>query len=89
MKRLTINHGAAKKVTEVKMTLSLPRHLHERVRRQVEREDTSSVNDFIVTALATYVEAVERRALDDAFCGMARDKQYQREALCIVQEFGG
>lgn len=30
---------------------------------------------------------MERKAIDDAFQGMAEDKQYQREALCIAEEF--
>jgi len=32
---------------------------------------------------------VDRMAIDDAFRDMAHDKQYQREALRIVEEFGG
>jgi hypothetical protein len=45
------------------------------------------VNDFIVNAVAAYVRAVERKAIDDAFRGMADDKQYQREALMIAEQF--
>jgi hypothetical protein len=45
------------------------------------------VNDFIVSAVAVYMRAVERKAIDDAFRGMADDKQYQREALMIAEQF--
>lgn len=47
------------------------------------------MNDFIVNALELYVKAIERKTIDDAFRGMAHDKQYQREALRIAEEFGG
>jgi hypothetical protein len=33
------------------------------------------------------VRAMERKAIDDAFRGMALDKSYQREALLIVKQF--
>jgi len=47
------------------------------------------VNDFIVRAVAAYVRAMERRAIDEAFRGMAEDKNYQREAQRISEEFAG
>src|SRR5580704_18198221 len=31
----------------------------------------------------------DRKAIDQAFRGMADDEEYQREALQIVEEFGG
>jgi hypothetical protein len=68
-------------------TLRLPRPLYERVKGHVEREQAGSVNDFIVNAVAAYVRAVERKAIDDAFRDMADDKQYQREALMIAEQF--
>ena len=68
-------------------TLRLPRKLYEQAKLFVEREKTGSVNDFIVNALAVYMRAMERKAIDDAFIGMAGDRQYQREALRIAGEF--
>lgn len=68
-------------------TLRLPRPLYERVKSHVEREQTGSVNDFIVNALAAYVRAVERKTIDEAFRGMANDKKYQREASLIAEQF--
>jgi hypothetical protein len=74
-------------VRNVQTTLRLPRQLYERAKQHVEREQTGSVNDFIVNALAAYVRAVERKAIDDAFCNMANDRRYQREALRIAEQF--
>jgi Arc/MetJ-type ribon-helix-helix transcriptional regulator len=68
-------------------TLRLPKQLYERIKSHVQRDQTVSVNEFIVNALAAYVRAVERKAIDDAFLGMADDKQYQREALMIAEQF--
>lgn len=68
-------------------TLRLPRPLYERVKNQVERQQTGSINDFLVNALTAYVRALERNAIDDEFRGMADDKHYQREALRIAEQF--
>ncbi len=87
VKRLAIHRGTTKAARNIQTTLRLPKPLYERVKGHVEREHTGSVNDFIVNALATYVRAVERKAIDDAFSGMADDKHYQREALLIAEQF--
>ena len=68
-------------------TLRLPKQLYERVKRHVEAERADSVNDFILEAVSAYLRALERKAIDDAFRGMAGDKAYQREALRIAQQF--
>jgi hypothetical protein len=68
-------------------TLRVPRQLYERAKLFVQREKAGSLNDFIVSALSAYVRAMERRAIDDAFRDMAGDKQYQREALQIAEQF--
>jgi len=87
VKRLTMRGGAPKAARNLQTTLRLPRQLYERVKSHVEREQTGSVNDFIVNALAAYVRALERKAIDDAFSGMANDMQYQREALQLAEQF--
>ena len=51
-------------------------------------KDKSAFENF-VKAVAVYVEAVERKSIDDSFRGMADDEEYRREALQIVEEFGG
>ena len=81
--RKTATHSGAKTQT----TLRLPRKLYERAKFFVERQATSSLNDFIVSALAAYVRSLERRAIDEAFAPMAHDKHYQRETARIMSEF--
>lgn len=71
------------------VTLRLPRRLYERARQLVKEQQTGSVNEFIVKAVAAHLKAVERKVIDDAFAGMASDEEYRSEALRIVEEFGG
>jgi hypothetical protein len=87
MKHPAVRGGASRTTRILQTTLRLPRPLYERVKIFVEQNKTGSVNDFVVTALSAYVRAVERKAIDDAFRGMADDKQYQREALLIAEQF--
>ena len=77
----------SRKPRKTQTTLRLPRELYEQAKVLVERGKQGSVNDFIVAALSAYVRALERKAIDDAFRGMASDKQYQRETLRILKEF--
>jgi hypothetical protein len=74
---------------DVNTVLRLPRSLYEHAERLAGQEQAGRVNDFIVKAVAAYVETAERKVIDDSFRGMANDKAYQREALQIVKEFGG
>ncbi|MGC2229887.1 MAG: hypothetical protein WBA09_00125, partial [Candidatus Acidiferrum sp.] len=71
----------------VQTTLRLPKQLYERAKQHVERQQAGSVNDLIVNALAAYVRAMERKAIDDSFRGMGEDRQYRREASRIAEEF--
>jgi hypothetical protein len=87
VKRYAIPRRSTKAARIMQTTLRLPRPLYDRVKGLVEREHAGSVNDFIVNALAAYVRAVERKAIDDAFADMADDTQYQREALLIAEQF--
>lgn len=87
MKTSAIRGGRTEITPNMQTTLRLPRRLYERIKGHVGRKQRGSVNDFIVKALAAYMRAVERKAIDDAFRGMADDKQYQREALLIVEQF--
>ena len=72
---------------KVQTTLRLPRQLYERAKLFVENGNKGSVNDLIVNALAAYVRAMERKAIDDAFRPMAGDKRYQGEALRLAEQF--
>ncbi|MGH9743898.1 MAG: CopG family transcriptional regulator [Candidatus Acidiferrum sp.] len=85
--RLSMRTGDKKTSRNVQTTLRLPKQLYERTKRHVQSEQTASLNDFIVNALAAYVRAKERKAIDDAFVEMGEDKRYRREALQIAEEF--
>ena len=87
MKRPLSRARTLKSAQNLQTTLRLPRQLYERVKSHVRRDQAVSVNEFIVNALSAYVRAVERKTIDDAFLGMADDKQYQREALTIAEQF--
>jgi Arc/MetJ-type ribon-helix-helix transcriptional regulator len=87
VKRPASRGRSPKTARNLQTTLRLPKHLYESIKSHVQRDQTVSVNEFIVNALAAYVRAVERKAIDDAFLGMADDRQYQREALMIAEQF--
>jgi Arc/MetJ-type ribon-helix-helix transcriptional regulator len=87
VKRSATHRGTEKTAHNLQTTLRLPKQLYERIKSHVQQDQTVSVNEFIVNALAAYVRAVERKAIDDAFLGMADDKQYQREAVAIAEQF--
>jgi hypothetical protein len=89
LKSFPVRGGRTLAARNLQMTLRLPKELYERAKLLVKKQQTDSVNDFIVKAVAAYLEAVERKAIDDCFSGMVHDKQYQLEALRIVEEFGG
>jgi len=86
-KRSASRGRTRKTAHNLQTTLRLPKQLYERIKSHVQRDQTLSVNEFIVNALAAYVRAVERKAIDDAFLEMADDKQYQREAQTIAEQF--
>ena len=81
--------GGTKTSTNVQTTLRLPAPLYKRAKSFVKQGSSRSINDLIVHALAAYVRAKERRAVDDAFGPMIDDLDYQREALAIAEEFAG
>ncbi len=85
--KTTRSANPAKIARKVQTTLRLPRQLYERAKLFVERGNTSSVNDLIVSALAAYIKAMERKAIDDAFRPIATDKRYQSEAMHIAKQF--
>ncbi len=87
VKRPVSQGRASKAAQNLQTTLRLPKQLYARVKSHVQRDQAISVNEFIVNALSAYLRAVERKAIDDAFLGMAADRQYQREALTIAEQF--
>ncbi len=86
-KRSASGAGTQKTTRNLQTTLRLPKQLYDRIKSQVQRDQAVSVNEFIVNALTAYLRAAERKTIDDAFRGMADDKQYQREALSIAEQF--
>jgi metal-responsive CopG/Arc/MetJ family transcriptional regulator len=70
-------------------TIRLPKPLYEEARSIVEKGSTEakSLNDFIVTAIKTYLRIYERKQIDAAFAGMAQDTEYQQEGKVLAKEF--
>ena len=73
----------------VRATIRIPRALYEEVRGAVRARRTraGNVNDFILFAMRAYIRLIERRRIDHAFRGMADDRQFQKEARAIAEEF--
>ncbi len=86
-RRLAIASGATPSPRKVQTTLRLSRQLYERAKLFVDGGSQGSVNDLMVNALTAYVRALERKTIDDAFRPMATDRQYQREARGLAEQF--
>lgn len=75
-------------------TVRMPQRLYAQALSVIEKEKSAgksrraiSLNDLIVSAVAAYLKAHQRRRIDAAFAGMARDVAYQREAKRLIEEF--
>jgi len=73
-------------------TVRLPRSVYEQAKLLVEKEKAGSgavlsLNDFIVSAVKTYLKMYERKKIDAAFARMAEDADYQKEATLLAEEF--
>jgi metal-responsive CopG/Arc/MetJ family transcriptional regulator len=68
-------------------TLDLPRDLAERMQRLIDNGAARSRNALIVAALEAYVRAIERRAIDAQFEGLATDLDYRQLMLQVEAEF--
>jgi hypothetical protein len=80
--------AAARDGRKVQKTLRLPSSLYRQVKTLVKEENKAdSINDFIIAALTAYIKAMHRKIIDDAFCRMAEDADYQKEMLLISEEF--
>lgn len=73
----------------IRATLRIPRSLYEEVRGAVRGKCTNAenINEFILSALRAYIRLIERRRTDRAFAGMAGDREFQKEARAIAEEF--
>jgi len=76
---------------KVQTTVRLPRTLYEQAKGVVEdrNSEIDSFNDFLVAAITAYLKMLKRRRIDAAFCGVAEDTDYQKEALLISEQFAG
>lgn len=73
---------------KVQTTIRLPRPLYEEASSFVKSKVSArTLNDFFVTAIKAYVRMLKRRQIDAAFSTMAKDPDYQKEALKISEEF--
>ena len=72
-------------------TVRLPRPVYEKAKSIVDKKRESrastSLNDFIVSAIKAYLKMYERRRIDAAFAGMAGDEVYQKEGVLLAEDF--
>lgn len=73
----------------VQTTIRLPRPLYQQAKVVVEDRNSpiQSFNDLLVAAITAYLKMLKRKRIDQAFCGIAEDTDYQKEALLIAEEF--
>jgi hypothetical protein len=83
-----------KDTEKVSITVRLPRPVYNQAKAMVENSavsveslHVSSLNDLIVTALQSYIKRANRKRIDLAFQGMAKDAAFQKEAQVIASEF--
>ncbi len=69
-------------------TVRLPRDLYEQARTAVkEAGAASSINDFMVEAIEEKLRQLREKEIDRAFAEMARDEEYQRDAVGLARSF--
>lgn len=68
-------------------TVDVPADLLERTQHLVEHGAARSRNSLIVTAIETYLDQLEREAIDAQFAAMATDEPHQRLMVSIAKEF--
>lgn len=68
-------------------TVDLPRSLLQRAQRLIDSKIVRSRNGLIVAALESYVERLEREAIDAQIAAMATDAKYQQLMLAMADEF--
>jgi hypothetical protein len=73
----------------VRTTVRLPRSLYEKARQLVASKGipAGNMNDLFEAAIVAYVRLLERKRVDAAFAAMADDREYQKEARLIAEEF--
>lgn len=78
-----------RKEKKVRTTVTLPKQLYEQARSAVGTTATpvDSVNGLFVSAIRAYLKLIQRKQIDAKFAGMSEDREYQREAARISEEF--
>ena len=74
---------------KVRTTVSLPESLFEEARTFVRERvgPAETMNSFFVAAVHAYVKLIRRKQIDAKFSTMAEDRDYQKEAKLISEEF--
>ncbi len=78
----------ARGVAKIQKTIRLPKPLLEEVEQMIKccrREE--STNDFIVKSMHLRITLLKRKELDAKFSEMSKDRDYQRDAQLIAEEF--
>lgn len=73
--------------TMIRTTVALPAYLLAEADRVVREGRAKSRNEIVALALAHELATIQRRAIDEAFAGMASDIEYQTEASRLMDEF--
>jgi Arc/MetJ-type ribon-helix-helix transcriptional regulator len=69
-------------------TVRLPKDLYEQARTAVRDTGVaSSINDFLVAAVAEKLQLLREQEIDAAFAEMARDPEYQKSAIEMAKSF--
>lgn len=71
----------------IRTTLTIPADLNERSQHFIDQGIAPSRNALIVTALETYLAALERQEIDRQFEVMADDEEYQELNRQIAESF--
>ena len=71
----------------VRTTLALPADLLAAADRAVQAGKARSRNEFVANALRRELAVQERASIDAAFMGMAKDYDFQQEAIAVAEPF--
>lgn len=69
-------------------TVRLPRRLYEEARTAVSKDRAaSSLNDFMIEAIAEKLRQLKEQEIDQAFAEMGKDTEYQSQAIALTRSF--
>ncbi len=73
----------------IRTTVDLPRELLDRSRDIVDRGLAKNQNSLFTTALADYLDQLDRELIDRQFAAMETDASYRELNRQVLQEFAG